>query len=56
MFLVACSAFLWRFQLKTYGELSYSFFLHYNNIWNEKVQNSVFYEAFLPITVGHQVF
>ena len=28
----------------------YSFFFHYNNIWNEKVQNTVFYEAFLPIT------
>ena len=28
----------------------YSFFLHYINNWNQKVQNSVFYEAFVPIT------
>ena len=28
----------------------YSFFLNYTNIWDQKVQNSVFYEAFLPIT------
>ena len=26
----------------------YSFFLHYINIWKQKVQNSVFYAAFLP--------
>ena len=28
----------------------YSCFLHYINIWDQKVQNAVFYEAFLPIT------
>ena len=27
-----------------------SFLLHYINIWDQKVQNSVVYEAFLPIT------
>ena len=36
--------------LKTYGKLSLFIFLHYINIWGQKVQNSVFYEAFLPIT------
>ena len=28
----------------------YSFFLYYINNWDQKMQNSVFYEAFLPIT------
>ena len=28
----------------------YSFFLHYINIWDQKAQNSVFYDAFLPTT------
>ena len=28
----------------------YSFFIHHINIWNQKVQTSVFYEEFLPIT------
>ena len=36
--------------LKTYGKLSLFIFLHYINIWDQKVQNSVFYEAFLLIT------
>ena len=35
--------------LKTYGKLPLFIFLHYINIWDQKVQNSVFYEAFLPI-------
>ena len=62
MFFVLCSAFLWHFQgtvnatktqsttLKTYRSHLYSFFLHYINIWDRKVQNSVFDKAFLPIT------
>ena len=62
MFLMLCSAFLWHLQSlenatkmqntaqKTYGKLSLFIFLHYINIWDQKVQNSVFYEAFLPIT------
>ena len=29
---------------------THSFFLHYITIWDQKVQNCVFYEAFLPIT------
>ena len=29
---------------------NYSFFLHYINTWGQKGQNSVFYEAFLPMT------
>ena len=36
--------------LKTNGKLPFSFFLHYISIWDQKVQNSVFHEAFLPIT------
>ena len=37
--------------LKTHGKLSlFIFFLHCINIWDQKVQNSEFYEAFLPIT------
>ena len=28
----------------------YSFFLHYITIWDQKVKNFVFYEAFLPVS------
>jgi len=35
---------------KTYGKLSLFIFLHYINIWDQKVKNFVFCEAFLPIT------
>ena len=50
MFLVSCSAFLWRFVAWNCIHFLYSFFLHHINIWNQKVLISVFYEEFLPIT------
>ena len=36
--------------LETYGKLSLFIFLTSYQHWDQKVQNSVFYEAFLPIT------
>ena len=33
-----------------YESRTNSHWVHYINIWDQKVQNSVFYEAFLPIT------
>ena len=50
MFLVLCSAFLWRFQfLETDPPPPPTNTLCFN-IWDQKVQNSLFYEVFLPIT------
>ena len=41
--------------LKTYGKSSFFIFLHYINIWDQKMKKSVFYEAFYRSLQSSQV-